>query len=429
MIPKGAYAIFALASVVCALLIWSQRQTAGAPPSVAALAAFVWLIVSAATVALNWGGTSALADSAIVLSLVMALALRNARARAPLWPDDLRVQWGAFGFVAIVALATAVFAGGAYMADRFSSSERDLEGRLRHWRDGIAMLDSPADWLVGKGLGRFPENYFFRMRHGEFPGSYRIGSQGDNRFLILSGPERDVGFGELFRVAQRVSPVLRGRYTVTLDVRAPRAVQLHVEVCEKHLLYHHGCALANVPLAATGAAWRRYDVALDGRELTGGPWYAPRLAFFAVAVDSPGHRVEIDNMSLAGPDGRNLLVNGDFTDGMARWFFTSDRFHLPWHIKNLFLNVLFDQGLAGLLLMLLLTGAALWRLVAGSARRNPAAPFLAAALTGFIVVGAFDSLLDVPRLAFLYYLLVLLSLMLPPAATRVDTAPGYPRPG
>jgi hypothetical protein len=39
-------------------------------------------------------------------------------------------------------------------------------------------------------------------------------------------------------------------------------------------------------------------------------------------------------------------------------FFTSDRHHLPWHIKSLFLNILFDQGILGVFAVLLLSIAA-----------------------------------------------------------------------
>ena len=50
----------------------------------------------------------------------------------------------------------------------------------------------------------------------------------------------------------------------------------------------------------------------------------------------------------------------------------------------------------------------------GSARRHPLAPAIAGAVLGFLVVGLFDSLLDVPRVAFLFYLLVMLGLLLRP---------------
>jgi O-antigen ligase len=104
----------------------------------------------------------------------------------------------------------------------------------------------------------------------------------------------------------------------------------------------------------------------------------------------------------------------------------SERIHLPWHIKNMAFNVLFDQGAVGLLLFVLLVGGTLWRLTAGHARRHPMAPFLTASLVGFLVVGAFDSLLDVPRVALAFYLVLFAGLALeePPRETaaplRVD---------
>ncbi|HET7032227.1 MAG TPA: VanZ family protein, partial [Casimicrobiaceae bacterium] len=121
---------------------------------------------------------------------------------------------------------------------------------------------------------------------------------------------------------------------------------------------------------------------------------------------------DVRDVALIGPGGRPVIANGDFGNGMARWFFTSDRYHLPWHIKNLALNVLFDQGVVGLVLFSALVAIALWRLVAGRASAHPLAPFLASAVTGFLVVGAFDSLLDAPRAAFLFYLLLIASLAL-----------------
>jgi hypothetical protein len=136
-----------------------------------------------------------------------------------------------------------------------------------------------------------------------------------------------------------------------------------------------------------------------------------------LAAENPGSRIEIDNISLIGPDGRDLLTNGNFSRDMTGWFTTSDRFHLPWHIKNLGLNVLFDQGAVGLLLFLTLTGCALFRLVVGATRMHPFSPFLAAAMSGFLLVGLFDSLLDVPRLAFLFYLLTFVALVLRPGAS------------
>jgi hypothetical protein len=94
-------------------------------------------------------------------------------------------------------------------------------------------------------------------------------------------------------------------------------------------------------------------VTLDGGDLDGGPWYAPRLAFFSHAVEAQGQRVDFDNIDPGRSGGRNLIENGDFGRSTARWFPVSEKIHLPWHIKSLALNVLFDQGRSGSLFVLL----------------------------------------------------------------------------
>ena len=43
----------------------------------------------------------------------------------------------------------------------------------------------------------------------------------------------------------------------------------------------------------------------------------------------------------------SLIRNGDFSKGADYWFFKTHS-HLPWHIKNLWVEVLFDQGWFGL---------------------------------------------------------------------------------
>ena len=42
-----------------------------------------------------------------------------------------------------------------------------------------------------------------------------------------------------------------------------------------------------------------------------------------------------------------LLANGDFNRGLAHWFYSSDKHHMPWHAKNLAVHLYFEQGLLG----------------------------------------------------------------------------------
>lgn len=419
MLPKGPYLVFGLA-FACNVGLYLYKD---AQPRLASAtlrwAGLVWLAIAAAMVALHWGGAGAFADSSWALLALLAITAANTVSPNPWLPTDLwsRAVW--LGAAALLAAGVAVFAGGAYMGDRFSTTSNDLNARNQHWRDGIGLLHSMGDWWLGKGLGRFPASYFFNAPDRSFPGSYQLHEGGGERFLSMAGPRYPTSWGDLLRVAQRVhaSP---GTYTASLDAHAARDVELHVEVCEQHLLYNAACAATEVVVRAQ-PGWQRLSIVMDGRELSSGAWYAPRLAFFALAVASSGLSIDIRDVSLIGPDGSNLLVNGQFANGMARWIPISERLHLPWHMKNLALNVLFDQGLLGLVAFVLLLGVALWRLAFGVARYQPLAPFLAASLSGFVVVGAFDSLLDVPRVAFLFYLLLLVSLSIP-ASKAADSA-------
>jgi hypothetical protein len=136
------------------------------------------------------------------------------------------------------------------------------------------------------------------------------------------------------------------------------------------------------------------------------------LIVFTVGIDSPGRHLELDNIAVHDLGGRELLANGDFSADLAHWFFTSDRSHLPWHATNLALHRWFDQGLVGLALLSALLCCALWRVSLGHAREHALAPALAGALLSFAAVGLYDSLLDVPRVAFVFHAMLLIALTL-----------------
>ena len=416
VVGKGPYVVYAAAFALTVSLMalqWRGRGASGVSKAlvIATLATFMWTAFDAVHLARHWGGEAARVDAATVVVPLVLLALARMRAGVPRWPVSLGEEGIVVASVAVVAGSVAVMLGGAYMGERFSTSEQDFEGRIQHWRDGLGLISKPGEWLVGKGLGRFPKSYYFGAPDAGIPGSYRIANEEGNAFLVLSGPRHPFSFGELFRVGGRV-PITPGPYTLTFDARASAPARLHIEICQQHLLYNGACALPPKPITIEGGSWQTHVITLDGKDLDGGRWYAPRLAFFSFAVEAQGLRVDLDNVSLVGPRGRNLVDNGEFESGMARWFMVSEKIHLPWHIKSLPLNVLFDQGAIGLALFILLVVGTLFRLVAGRARGHALAPFIAASLVGFLVVGAFDSLLDVPRVAFAFYLVLFAGLAL-----------------
>ena len=411
LIPKGPYVVFATALACNAGNYFLSGPPVDSKRTTLYWGLLVWLAVAATLVASHWGGAGALRDSALATTVLILAAVVNRLAKKSWIPQTERKRLAWLGTSVFLAAGVGVFAGGAYMGDRFSSSSEDLEARMRHWSNGTAMLRDTGEWWLGKGFGTFPVSYFFGVPDAVFPGSLSLHQTEGDRYLSLGGPRYPTSWGDLFRVSQRV-PARPGIYTAMLDIRSVNPAEMHLEVCEQHLLYNGACGTALV-FVRGGSQWQKLSVQLDARALSRGPLYAPRLSFFSMAVGANGQSVDVREVALIGPDGSNGLVNGDFGHGMARWIPISEKYHLPWHIKNLVLDLIFDQGIVGLTLFVFLLLAALGRIVFGDARGHPLAPFLAAGLTGFMIVGAFDSLLDVPRVAFLFYLLILVSLILP----------------
>jgi hypothetical protein len=404
---KGPYVLYALALVVC--LAAAVRPRPSTLRATVVVAAYVCAAASVSLVARFWGGPAAFGDAGAVVLALLAITAVAGRAHVRLFPEAARSQVIALGVAAVLAGCVAVVSGGARMESRFSTSEQDFDDRLAHWHAGLSILEGRSDWLLGKGLGRFPAAYRQRATQSHYPGRLALTRAGEESFVTMAAPGHMLGGGELLRMSQRVT-VSGGVYLVSFDARSREDVSFAVEICEKHLLYveEGHCAEAAVPLkAGDGLAWTHLAVVLDGRRLTRGNWFAPRLAFFSIALGSGLRTADIDNVSVVDAHGVELIDNGSFVDGLTRWFFTSDKYHLPWHMKNLALAVLFDQGLLGLIALGSLIAASVALLVRTSRRGNALAPALLAALAGFLLVGLFDSLLDVPRVAFLFYFLVL----------------------
>src|SRR5262249_18723632 len=121
---------------------------------------------------------------------------------------------------------------------------------------------------------------------------------------------------------------------VRLQMRAVRPTRLRVSVCELHLLYPARCEEA-VVVAGEAPGWQRRAVQLgEGRA----PWRSPVFGLSVLDVDG---RVDVDDVVLER-DGRDLIGNGDFAHGLARWFPSAQRYFVPWHIDSLPLEVLIE---------------------------------------------------------------------------------------
>jgi len=296
----------------------------------------------------------------------------------------------------------AIFGGGAYMGQRIAASAGDSELRQGHWSRAIGLLGG-SDWVLGKGLGRYWAEQGATGRDEDQTGDYRLLPPGPGltgQAVVLTSGKHDLGFSEAFMLSQRVATPAPGVATLTLRVRADMPLRLDANLCTKHLLYPSECMGQQLEVGAKPGEWQTVELQMHGLVLSAGAVHAPRLAVFTLSL---------------GRKANKLLHNGDFEQGLARWYFTSDRYHLPFHAKNLAVHLLFEQGLLGLAGFALAVGAALWRCALGAGRHHALAPVLAGGLVGVLVVGAVDSLLDMPRVALLLWLAVGVALCLPRA--------------
>jgi hypothetical protein len=301
--------------------------------------------------------------------------------------------------MAVAALLVGSFAGGSYLEGRLSAAEQDGQGRLQHWSRSLALAKRDAAPWWGIGIGRFAAHFAFSGETTDQVGEHRWRGTPDGGELVLTAGKHVLGSGQLFRMSQRI-PAPLGPVTVRWRVFVEQPSTLDLDLCNKHLLYEGDCSVQQVRLgqpvqAAASTGWEEGQVVLPA----GPTWRAP---VFSISVGSRGTRLRIDRLEAVDATGRDLLHNGGFDEGLARWLPSSDRHHLPWHAKNLALHLRVEQGWLGLGAFVVLLGFAVARLTLGRARRHPLAPPLLAGIVGFLVVGAFDSLLDIPRVAFAF---------------------------
>jgi len=341
-------------------------------------------------------------------------------------PPGERLAWRerANGVLSMLVLLEVVAAlvGGSFMAERLTRSEADLSSRVDHWRHGLDLLASPADWLLGKGLGRLPANYAAQAPKGEFPGAVRHRTkpqpgqpdqldrpdQPGNAFVTLYGPKTQPKLSGSFALTQRVARVSGTSHQVLLDVRVEENTRIEFSVCERHLLYDRRCQATRVrvkPVRVQGqAVWQPLAATLQGDDFANDGWHGARLMMFSVSVVDVARAADIDNVMLMGQSATLLLNNGDFSAGMAQWFPAAQSNFLPWHLDNFYLEVLVERGLPTLLLFLAVVLGAMVSLWRRPDRPLPLVPFIAASLAAVLLVGVVSSVMDVPRVAYMFML-------------------------
>lgn len=422
VLPKGPYVLFGATAIATAATLAAAGRSPRPALGGIALALLVATATAVPLVSIHWGGDVAAPAAWSGAAIALALVPLCRAGRPSLWSADGAVVVAAG--VLLAGVGTVAIVGNSYYANqRFSTTTGDMAGRTTHWADGLALLQSTDEWLLGTGPGRYAERFAWRTHDRFVPGGFRLLPEGDHHRLVLTGPNQPVGWGEIFRVSQRIDPDASLPLTVEVTTRVAAGLEgripLHFDVCRKHLLYDDGCVTGSVVLPAGDS---RHVVELKGGTTLGRShvlgW--PRATRFSLGLDSVGGSASVLDVHLRDAEGRDLLGNGNFRDGAAWWFYSSDRSHLAYHAKNLWLESLVEAGLVGLATTVLFGVLALAWLLVGPARGHVLAAPLAAGLLGFGAVGMFDSVVDSPRLATMGLVVagIALSLRKAPGAAR-----------
>ena len=285
-----------------------------------------------------------------------------------------------------------------YAQQRISGTAQDVKIREAHWNDALAIIPTGAlATLFGAGLGRYPDVHYWQSSENNRSATYRLERDEARAWLR-------VGAGPAMFIDQIVAVDPRFSLTLTARLRAPAgAPGLGVSLCRKWLYTATECTFRTLKFDGTRNDWQTVST-----EFLPNPGVLSWPIKFSIHSPAGNVAIDVTDLALRHGNGANLIANGDFTRGLDHWFFSNDE-HLSWHVKNLPIAILFDLGWLGLAAFGWLAALALWRSGNALLRGDTFAGALFASLSGFLVIGLIDSLIDTPRFLLLFLFLTLLA--------------------
>jgi hypothetical protein len=362
-------------------------------------------VLSRAILASKWVQTPLVDALFISVSLIGVLHLSGWKASTEALQFINRRDLVILVGIAVLGSVIAVVALFNYrMEARFTTVSQDANTRIDHWQTTLAAMY--PEWSVrmfGMGLGSFPRNYLMtHLQARKTAGNYSFHQVAGENYLSL-------GLGGQLGLGQRVTLQSDRIYLLELDARSDSAGSLQISVCRRNILYSEGwqgsgCQYASAPIKPS-PTWEKIKVNINVDTVSRGQWYE-RWPVVFMLHNGGSSIIDLDNISLMDGTGRDHLVNGNFERGGDHWFSYIDFNHLPWHVKNLWLNIYFDQGIIGVIaftLIILYAGLHTNKLVK---QGSSLALAILAALLGFMVMGFAESPLDAPRIMFFFYLIL-----------------------
>ncbi|MGX2040169.1 VanZ family protein [Methylocaldum sp. MU1018] len=325
-------------------------------------------------------------------------------------------RWLALGGLLAASLAAAVpVLSGGFAQSRLARTSEDLTLRELHWQQALDLMDDgPMTALVGMGFGQYPILYALGAETARAPGTYAVMHDGNDPYLRL-------GAGEAIFLDQIVDVEPGEQYILSARIRRSSGNgPLSIPLCEKALLYSFECIWPELRPAPSETGWSTVAVKVNSGNLGAGGNWPHRPVKLSLHNTNSGSSLDVDDVSLKTSEGRELIANGGFDDGIARWLLVTDQKE-AWHVDQQEVEMYLAQGalgLAAMALLLLAAGKILWpALLKGDF--DVAMP--AGALLAFLTAGLLGSTMDTARLSMLFYLFAFSTGALPLATEGRET--------
>ena len=319
---------------------------------------------------------------------------------------------------ALVALAVqggVVLATGAFLGGRLEDSSRDLLGRWAHWQRGVQLLTGPEHRMAwGLGMGRFTAGYRSQGAEGELPGraTWARGADGAGQ-LILEGPDSRDGLAFQFGLMQRVMSLRQADgYRARVRLAGQPGDQVVVSLCRRYLLHTVFCQWGEAQVRRDdpqGRVWQTVRLrgpAFPLQAQVESQGYSAALVLHATQA---GQTSLVSGVELLDTQGRQGLHNTVFAEGLARWMPVAEGYFQPWHIDNLYIDLLLELGAVGWLVLGVLMLSAVTGLYRGLLARDGLAWAFGASLLGFLSLGVLISVTEIPRVLLLALLVAVLA--------------------
>jgi len=323
----------------------------------------------------------------------------------------------------LLIMLTSIFAialGGYKINERMETVDKDLNGRLNHWSNVIKSSGQGFKIdMLGNGVGSFSVNYAYNFSGlVKKIGSFVVVREGENVYLSM-GLGSDLAFGQR-------TPILPGyQYKTELLVRATGRATLAVFLCERNLIFasnfQSNCAAESIHIDDTSGRFIPVTLNVDSKGVGARNIWSRWPTTFYIKNLSEQAVIDIDNISLHLSE-ETLLENGSFSAGLDGWFFYNDFEHLPWHVKNIYVQSWYDNGWIGLMLFLVM-GVTVALLPIFHPRLPSLYTVFAVGVIGIGAFGLFGSPLDSARVSWIFYFYLFVALLRPTDDLSCDEAP------